>query len=224
MLRPFTYLRDFDAEAAEPDVPAAAPDPRTFPKYSEEDMERRCAELRQEAFEEGRLAGEKSASEAYAAKHDALVIEALDQILEELPQARNALDSILGDTEKQATRALLELLRRLAPHLSKEGALTAAVDLVQEVLKQHRDAPTLVVKAGRLIADPLRRTLQEGKPPVTGLDIVVEPSLSDFAVHLSWDQGAVDFDPDERIAHIGMLIDQIILSRLKPEEPETPKE
>ncbi|WP_281300169.1 MULTISPECIES: hypothetical protein [unclassified Iodidimonas] len=223
MHRPFAFHRDFDQEeAAPPKEPAV--DPELILRHSDADLEAAQLKAREDGHQAGYAAGQKAASEAIAAKRDALILEALDHISDQMPDAREALDHILADIEQQATRTLLALLQKLAHRLTEDNALIVAQNLVRQALYQHGDAPSLMIEAGRLLADPLNRLVQQGdgtmKAQMNGLVVKQNDHLSDFGIAITWARGSVRHDPQETLDRIDKMIGTISDLRLKSDHEE----
>ncbi len=183
----FLFNRDFSA----PEEPkAVAPAEPEIPMMPVSDHERLLAEVRAQAFEEGRA---RAAQEHVDAQETRLT--------EEVARLVDAVGTVLGGLEehqvaqeKDATSLAFLIARRLCAHLIARQPLAETIALVTQCLGPLRRAPHLVIRVAEKDVEGLKKRVDpiihekgfEGRLVILG-----EPEIVRGDCHIEWADGGI---------------------------------
>jgi flagellar assembly protein FliH len=193
----FVFDRDFDEEA-EFEERRRIHAKRAI--YTPEDLEEAVQKARQEAYEDGRMAGRTEASieasETVAARSaDALVVLApqLKQIIEQADQHKAALEYQLLDY-------VLTVFRQIAPELATETALIRSETEIKKAIGMAVGTSYLRIHLPADLAGDLTEKIEQ-QVQAAGFDgrvqIQTDGRMKAGDTRVVWDNGLMDFSLTE---------------------------
>lgn len=170
------------------------------------DIERRIAEAREEAREEGYLDGQAAAAAAYLADQARLNAD----LIEALADSRMTNEAARRHVAASLAPVIEHLCAAITPALAETGLFEEIIRLVARAIET---APAALprLRCAPEVAPAIARVLK-----ARGLDAEVrgDASLSSREARISWDQGYDHLDLDACVARIHA----VLAAQLRPEE------
>ncbi|GHA28180.1 flagellar assembly protein FliH [Devosia pacifica] len=151
MTQPARFTFDVDMGRRRPE---ARPAPRGVP---EDEVERRIAEARQQAYAEGMKAGEQNA----AAMAEQTLASAAATLATDAARASEALDTAIKAHLSSAVELAASVGRKLALHLIARNPTAELEALLAECLTGLDGAPHLVIRCNPELADAMREKAEQ---------------------------------------------------------------
>lgn len=214
-LQKFMFETRFDEAAASGKRPERRPPPKSV-SMSEDDL----AAVRAEAHAAGRAeaaAEAKDAAETLAAQSLARIGERLGELA---PQMTSAVDAVKRD----AVTAALTALRKLVPHLAKEGDLADLEAVVTNCLTAVLEEPRVVVRLHDSMLDPIKERIADiaAKAGYDGkVVLVADDHLGPGDCRVEWADGGAERDTGWMWTQIEGVVERFFagLSVAPPERP-----
>jgi len=197
-------IREAKARAAAEAEAATAP---PAPTYGEEEL----AAARQSAYQDGHAAGLAEA-ERGEARRLADLVERLPGELSRIWQENARQES---DRRREALKAAVTVVRKLFPHLARQGGLDEIRAVVDGCLERLRDEPRLVIRCADQELDALRARIESGSAGAGfegKLVFLADEAIAPGDLRVEWADGGAERD----VAGLWREIDTIVERALAP--------
>lgn len=203
-------IREAKARAEAKAETAAAPPP---PTYGEEEL----AAARQDAYRKGHADG--------LAEVEHNETRRLADLVERLPGELSRIRQEIGQQEsgrrREALEAAVTVVRKLFPHLARQGGLDEIRAVVDGCLERLRDEPRLVIRCADRDLDALRECI-EGNATGAGFEgklvFLADEAIAPGDLRVEWADGGAERD----IAGLWREIDTIVERALAPVRSDGP--
>ena len=192
-----------------------APPPKPPLSLTEEQV----AEIRAQAYAEGRIKGAEEARDST----DTLAAQMLVRIDERLKAAAAVLAPAADGIRRDAVQVALAVMRKVAPGFARNASLTEIEALVTSCLASALDEPRVVVRVPDALLDAVKDKLA-ALPERSGFGgkvvLIADDNLGSADCRVEWADGGVERDPDWMWSRIQNAVERFLasLSVAKPVE------
>lgn len=184
-----------------------APPPKPPLSLTEEQV----AEIRAQAFAEGRV---KGADEAHASA-ETLAAQMLARIDERLTAVATALAPAVDEIRRDAVQVALAVMRKVTPGFARSANLTEIEALVTACLASTLDEPRVVVRVPDALLDAVKdklATLPERSGFGGKVVLIADDNLGSADCRVEWADGGVERDPDWMWNRIQGVVERFLAS------------
>lgn len=178
--------KNAEAEPEEPEEPPPPP-----PVYTEEEM----AQLKAEAFEEGRKAGHEEGRQDALDGIEAEIAKTAETVAQETAKLSEAQRRANDRAQANLVRIVKALLGKLMPIYLKRHGAEEALSVVADCIADLQDAGRLTIRLSEETANQLEERLQETarRAGFEGqIRILTDPAMGPSDVRVDWGAGGAE--------------------------------